>query len=242
MIVNSDAKSLEINCAAYLSQDPVLLEEVRNGFDMHSSNQEILGLPSRLIAKVFVFRLIYGGSAYAYSVDQDFASCGFSKKKWESVITRFYDKYQGLAKWHATIVQQVTQTGELTMPTGRVYKYKPTQDIRGGVSWPRTTILNYPVQGLGADLMSIVRVSLHRNLAKLKIPKQELCLVNTVHDSVVLDLDTKHLDVIVEMLYNTYENVPKNFKALFGKEYNLPLFQEVSIGPNMKDLKEISRP
>jgi len=56
MIVNSDAKALEVNCAAYLSQDPVLLEEVRGGFDMHSNNQQVLGLPTRLIAKTFVFR------------------------------------------------------------------------------------------------------------------------------------------------------------------------------------------
>lgn len=56
MIVNSDAKALEINCAAFLSQDSVLLEEIINKVDIHSVNQEVLKLPSRLIAKIFIFR------------------------------------------------------------------------------------------------------------------------------------------------------------------------------------------
>jgi len=58
MLVNVDASSLEVNCAAFLSQDPVLMDEILNGLDIHSRNQEAFGLPTRLIAKVLVFRLI----------------------------------------------------------------------------------------------------------------------------------------------------------------------------------------
>jgi DNA polymerase-1 len=236
MIVNSDAKALEVNCAAYLSQDPVLLEEVRSGFDMHSSNQQVLGLPTRLIAKTFVFRLIYGGSAYAYSVDADFAVCGFSQKKWQDIIDKFYEKYKGLYAWHIKIVQEVVQTGQLVMPTGRVYTYKTLTNHRGERTWPRTTILNYPVQGLGADIMTIVRVDFFNRLQQLNLQAK---IINTVHDSIVVDCPQKEVDTIAELFYNIYTDVPKNFKKLFGVEYNLPLTNEISIGPNLKDLTEI---
>lgn len=72
MIIQADAKGLETYCVAYLSQDQVLMKELIEGLDVHGSNQEAFGLPSRLIAKVFVFRLIYGGSAYSYAHDPDF--------------------------------------------------------------------------------------------------------------------------------------------------------------------------
>jgi len=203
---------------------------------MHSNNQQVLGLPTRLIAKTFVFRLIYGGSAYAYSVDADFAVCGFSQKKWQDIIDKFYEKYKGLYAWHIKIVQEAIQTGQLVMPTGRVYKYESSINFRGERVWPRTTILNYPVQGLGADIMTIVRVDFFNRLQKLDLQAK---IINTVHDSIVIDCPQKEVDTITKLFYNIYSDVPKNFKKLFGVEYNLPLTNEVSVGPNLKDLVEI---
>ena len=64
MLLNADAKQLEWICATYLSQDKVAIDEINNQVDQHADNQARFGLPSRLIAKTFVFRLIYGGSAF----------------------------------------------------------------------------------------------------------------------------------------------------------------------------------
>jgi DNA polymerase I-like protein with 3'-5' exonuclease and polymerase domains len=55
-LVQADAVGLEIRVAAFLSQDPVLLTELRDGLDIHTDNQTRFDLPSRLIAKIFVFR------------------------------------------------------------------------------------------------------------------------------------------------------------------------------------------
>lgn len=57
MLINADVKSLEIVAAAYLSQDEILIQEIRNKVDTHGDNQKRFGLPTRLIAKTFVFRL-----------------------------------------------------------------------------------------------------------------------------------------------------------------------------------------
>ena len=56
MLVQCDASALEIRVAAFLSQDPVLIQEIRDGVDLHTDNQQRFGLPSRLIAKVLNFR------------------------------------------------------------------------------------------------------------------------------------------------------------------------------------------
>lgn len=55
-LVNGDVKSLEIVCCAELSKDQVLWKEILDKVDIHAGNQEVFGLPDRLIAKIFVFR------------------------------------------------------------------------------------------------------------------------------------------------------------------------------------------
>lgn len=236
MIVNCDAKSLEVNVAAYLSQDPILLKEVASGFDMHQANMEMLRLPSRLIAKIFVFRLIYGGSAYAYSVDSDFSECGLSAKEWQGIIDTFYKKYRGLERWHMRIVADVMHQGYLKMPTGREYQFQTYRDKRGELKWPRTQILNYPVQGLGADLMCIARVSFYNRFLHSGITGK---IINTVHDSIECDVEEKDVKKTAKLFFETFQDIPKDFQAIFKVPYNLPLFCEVSSGPNRKDLKEI---
>ncbi len=158
MLLQADAKQLEWVGATYLSQDKTALDEIWASVDQHADNQERFGLPSRLIAKTFVFRLIYGGSSYSYANDPNFKDIG-NETFWQNVIDEFYKKYSGLKQWHDKIMEDAKRDRKLVMPTGRVYAYEP--DIRfGRAEWPRTKILNYPVQGLGADLMAIARVSL----------------------------------------------------------------------------------
>lgn len=49
-------KALEWVVGTFLSKDKVAFEEIWNKVDQHSLNQKAFGLPSRLIAKKFVFR------------------------------------------------------------------------------------------------------------------------------------------------------------------------------------------
>jgi len=235
MLIQGDANALEIRVAAFLSQDPVMIGELIAEKDLHTDNQVRLGLPDRGTAKTFVFRLIYGGGAWSYANDPDFAACKFNEKQWQKVIDAYYDKYKGLYKWHTKIVQEVTLTGKLVMPTGREYEYVPKVQ-RGEKVWPRTTILNYPVQGLGADVMAIARVSLFNRLKTLNIP--EIKLINTVHDSIIVDAPDQYTDTIANMMLDVFEAVPRNFQKLFGVEFNVPMKAEVEIGQNWKDMEK----
>jgi DNA polymerase I-like protein with 3'-5' exonuclease and polymerase domains len=56
MLIQADANALEIRVAAFLSQDRVMMDEIIAEKDLHTDNQTRLGLPSRGIAKIFVFR------------------------------------------------------------------------------------------------------------------------------------------------------------------------------------------
>lgn len=203
--------------------------------DLHADNMNRFGLPSRLIAKVFKFRLIYGGSAYSYAVDPDFAEVGFNQKKWQEVIDQYYEKYSGLAFWHTKIVQDVTLTGKLIIPTGRQFDYEPFETPAGDLKWPRTTILNYPVQGLGADLVMLARISFRNRLRKLGL---RALLISTVHDSIVVDAPQDEVDIVCQLFHDVFRDIPENFKRMFGVEFNLPMTAEVLIGQTMGDMEE----
>lgn len=232
MIVNCDARALEVYCGAYLSRDKVMMQELIDGIDMHSANMKAFNLPSRLIAKVFKFRLMYGGQAYSYARDPDFTGVSTSEKYWQKVIDAYYEKYKGFAEWHNKIVQEVTTTGQLVMPTGRIYTFDRTN--RG--DWPITQIKNYPVQGLGADIMAVARVSFNRRFKDSGIKGVQ---VNTVHDSIVVDVEKKEVERTAEMFQSVFNDLPTNFERVFKKKFTLPLRCEVSIGNNMKELEEI---
>jgi DNA polymerase I-like protein with 3'-5' exonuclease and polymerase domains len=237
MLLQADAKALEWVCAAYLSQDQTAIKEIRDGTDQHSDNQLRFGLPSRLIAKTFVFRLIYGGSAYSYANDTNFTDVSTSESFWQNVIDEFYNKYTELGEWHKKIVATAMKDRKITMPTGRVYNYEPEVKY-GKVKWPRTKILNYPVQGLGADLMAIARVSLSNRLKDMKNVK----LINTVHDSIIVDFDSKVCDniSIVKIVDQCFTDIPANFKKLFGVEFNLPMRVECQVGPTWGNMEIVN--
>lgn len=56
MIINADASALEWVAGSFLSQDKVAHDEIWNKVDQHTLNQQAFNLPSRLVAKKFVFR------------------------------------------------------------------------------------------------------------------------------------------------------------------------------------------
>jgi DNA polymerase-1 len=238
LLINLDAKGLEWVCALFLSQDPVGIQEQIDGLDVHSDNQGRFGLPTRLTAKTYLFRLIYGGSAYSYSVDPDFVDVSTSASYWQRVIDATYAKYPGLGKWHESIVEEAVNTGKLTILTGREYNFPPKRDKRGELVWPRTQILNYPVQGLGADVMAMIRVILYR-LLKAQCP--QALMVCTVHDSVLIDVPDEFTDLVVELCYVAFDQFPGFWKRCFKCEFNVPLRTEVQVGVNWGEMEEVKR-
>lgn len=230
-IINADAKQLEWVAAVFLSQDPIGMMEIIEGMDQHGGNQEYLGLPSRLIAKIFLFRLIFGGSAWSYAHDYDFHTVKGNEEFWQNVIDKFYAKYKGLHAWHERILQSAILDGKLVMPTGRIYTFQPKDG-----EWPRTQILNYPVQGLGHDLMAIARVSLRKRMIRLRLKSLLVC---TVHDSIVLDALEEEVEQIIQLIKEVFRDIPANFQKIFGVEFNLPMRVEISVGDTWGTTEEV---
>ena len=181
--------------------------------------------------------LMYGGSAFAYANDPDFESVGWSEKKWQQAIDAFYAKYTGLAQWHINIFKEVVETGKLRMPTGRVFRFEP-QLSRFGPKWPRTEILNYPVQGTGADIVAVTRTIAFERIKKEKL---RTLFVSTVHDSIVCDSPPEEAKYVGRILLESIQATPKRFSELFDVNFDLPLTGEIEVGEKYTDMQDITK-
>lgn len=238
MIVHVDAKQLEWYCAVFLSQDPTGMQELIDNVDLHEINRSRFNLPERRVAKFFLFRLIFGGTEFAYANDPDFMHVSTSTKFWRKVIDEAYAKYAKLHETHEAWVREVIRTGKLVVPTGREYLFESYRDDYGNLKWPKTQIYNYPVQGLGHDLMAIVRVELFRRIRELGDVR--IKLISTVHDSVDVDCPESCVSSVVRIISESFAAAPQRFKEWFGIEFNLPLRCEIFVGKDLKNLTQIA--
>lgn len=254
MLVNCDVKGLEVVVAAELSGDAVLKQEIVDKVDIHEVNRDRFQLGGerfvageskdaadarkrgRLIAKIFKFRLIYGGSAYSYAHDSDFMEVSTSEQFWQGIIDEYYAKYTGVRRWHNAIIDSAKRDGYLEIPSGRQYPIKPDYSKRGD-PWPLTVIKNYPVQGFGADLVMLARLEAAK---RLRASKLECLLISTIHDSIVADTPTENVAEVGRILNDSVEAVPRICKQVFGYAFSLPLTAEVQYGPNKKEMKDLT--
>jgi DNA polymerase I-like protein with 3'-5' exonuclease and polymerase domains len=241
MIVNVDARALEWLTYLYLSQDSNGIEEwheVYNNpgkYDIHRNNQEAFNLPSRLIAKVFLFRFIYRGSAYAYSMDPDFRPVSTKVAFWEDVIDRYYTKYKGIYEIHMKYIRDATTTGRIVSPFGRAYTFTP-KERRGELVWSESDIVNWPNQGLGADVMAVARIAVRQRMKRAGLQSK---LNTTVHDSIAADCPDNEVQDVAALFNNTFRALPNLITQAYGVEWNVPLLGEVSVGENMLEMTEV---
>ena len=246
MLIKCDASQLEWRTKVFLSQDKVGMKEIADGEDFHSNNQEFFKLPSRLIAKVFVFRMIFAdafgeqgfrGPAYAYANDPDFMPVSQSPKYWEKVVERFFEKYKEIHAHSINLIRQATSTGKIVSPSGRFYRYVVRSNRHGVRDWSRSEILNHVVQGLSADLMQVARLELRYHLSQEVYRYKQALLINTVHDDIELDVanDPELVYNICTLSEDVFKSIPAKFEKLYGVPVNVPMAGECKFGMNMSE-------
>lgn len=251
MLIKADASQLEWRTKVFLAQDPIGIKEIQEGYPIHDDNQKTFGLPTRTVAKVFLYRAIFAdafgengieGPGFAYANDSNFMGTSTSPKFWAGVMQRFFDKYRGVYDHSITLIRTAVESGKIESPSGRFYTYTPVRKRNGDSDWPRTQILNHIVQGLAADFVMLARLLIAADLDQFPEYHQGLILPqNTVHDSVELDVDN-NIELcynVCQLLINSFEGIPTAFKKAYGVTVNVPLTCEVKLGWTLDEDKMI---
>lgn len=203
------------------------------GQDTHELNKVAFQLPSRLISKIYLFRTIFRGQGYSFANDPAFMHVSAKADYWDEVNEKFYKKYKGINKCHYAWLDICAKNGAIESPLGRRWQI-PLLNSFGKVNW--TVFSNYPVQGTGADIMMLARISFYNRLKKLGCP---VLLLQTVHDSIVVDCPNEYVQRVAQLFHEVFKDLQANIKKIFGYTWVVPLECEVKAGPNQKDMKEL---
>jgi len=228
-ILEADFAQLEFRVAALLSQDKIAMQEVTTGFDVHSYTAKIIseaGQPTtRQEAKAHTFAPLYGAT-------------GFGRTKAEAeYYTHFMNKYKGVAKWHKKLGDEAINLGKVKIPSGRQYAFPDVERRASGAPTHFTMIKNYPVQGFATgDIVPIVLLEIEK---LLEIDNLNSMLVNSVHDSVVLDIHPAEVDKVLNIIRQVNKNLKIIIESHYDIDVNVPMLLESKIGDNWLDVKDV---
>ena len=221
-VMEMDFAQLEFRTAVFLAQDKQGMEDVINGVDVHQYTADIIGV-SRQEAKAHTFKPLYGGVT------------GTENEK------RYYDafkeKYKDIARWHEKLQTEAIQHKVVKLPTGREYAFPGAQRQAWGGSTFSTQIKNYPVQGFAtADIVPITCIEVYKLMKEAKLKS---VLVNTVHDSIVVDIHPDEEQDVINLFSKGAGNVIPRLKQQYNIDFNVPLDVEMKIGYNWLKLNEV---
>ena len=226
-IVEADFAQLEFRVAAFLSQDGVAIEEVSTGFDVHAYTSQVItdaGQPtSRQEAKAHTFAPLYGAT-------------GFGRTPAEAeYYTHFTEKYKGIATWHSRLAKEALENKKVVTPSGREFAFPDVQRLESGRVSHFTQLKNYPVQSLAtADIVPVALLHIDSLLHYAKS-----CIVNSVHDSIVIDMHPMEERLVLQAIDTTNKELPGLIAGRWGIDFNVPLVLEAKIGPNWLDTKDV---
>jgi DNA polymerase I-like protein with 3'-5' exonuclease and polymerase domains len=226
-ILEADFAQLEFRTAAYLSQDATAIKEIEDGFDVHSYTAQVItdaGQPtSRQEAKAHTFAPLYGAT-------------GFGRSEAEaSYYEQFSSKYKGVAKWHKTLASEALQTGRIKIPSGRSFAFPDVVRRGNGSVSHFTQIKNYPVQAFAtADIVPLVLMTIDNMLMNM-----DSCIVNTVHDSIVIDVHPDEVGDVLNIVNSINSEMKKLIDTRWNIDFNVPLKLDAKIGDNWLDTKDV---
>ena len=227
-ILEADFAQLEFRTAAYLSQDKTAMKEIQDGFDVHAYTASVITESgqkiSRQEAKAHTFAPLYGATGFGRTT---------SEAKYYEQFTK---KYKEIALWHTRLAKEALNTQKIKIPSGREFSFPDVKRrTNGGVSH-FTQIKNYPVQSFAtADIVPLILLAIDDQLQNFKS-----CIVNTVHDSIVIDVHPSEERNVIDIINNTNENMKAIIDTNYGIDFNVPLLLEAKIGDNWLDTKDVS--
>jgi DNA polymerase I-like protein with 3'-5' exonuclease and polymerase domains len=96
-------------------------------------------------------------------------------------------------------------------------------------------IKNYPVQGFATgDVVPVVLIEMERRMDHL-----QSCLVNTVHDSTVIDIHPEEKEKVLQIIEDMNGGLTDLIEKAYNVKMNVPLLLESKIGPNWLDVKDV---
>lgn len=204
-LVVADYSQIELRVAAELSGDRRMIEAYQNDEDLHRLTAALIADKSldqvekseRQAAKAVNFGLIYamgakGLAEYAYNN----YGVQMSLKQAETFRKRYFEAYQGIARWHGAIKRRLPR--EMRTVGDRLRRWQDEPKL--------TELLNTPVQGTAADITKAALVRLPTALKETGAR-----LIGTVHDEILLEAPEDTANQAAQILQQVMEQAGQHY-------------------------------
>lgn len=244
LFVEVDYSQLELRVAAWLSQDPDLIDVFRSGKDIHSEvavamfhkPAEEITSGERYMAKRVDFGILYGRSAKALAEgpEMDYLVDRLGGERWsleqaEVYVRRFLDGFPRLRDWMEEVAKGAVRDHYVDTPLGRRRRFPYI--TKSNVGHTRRQAVNTPIQGVASDLCleALVRISKRTH----EFGGQVLF---AVHDSVALEVPVRSIAKAVEILRYEFE------ENLSIDPMGIPFPSDIEVGRNWGNLTKYDDP
>jgi DNA polymerase-1 len=220
----ADYSQVELRIMAHLSGDETLLKAFADGIDVHRATAaEVFGVAldavepdQRRAAKAINFGLIYGMSAFGLA-----KQLNIGRYEAQDYINTYFARYPGVKTYMDETREQAHDKGYVETVFGRRL-YLPEINSRNGQrrQYAERTAINAPMQGTAADIIKRAMIAVDRALSASKLDAK---VVMQVHDELVLEVKTKDVPALTDLLRVEMEQ---------AAALNVPLVVDIGVGNN----------
>jgi DNA polymerase-1 len=187
-LLSADYSQIELRLLAHLSGDAQMLEDFKNGVDIHSATaSELFHVPlagvtteMRRQAKTCNFGIAYGVSPYGLA-----RQLGISPGRGKEFIDHFYLRYPGVRVYLDGIIAAARRDGYVTTILGRRRAIPDIGSANRNIREAAERMaINTPIQGSAADLIKVAMIRIQDELEKQKMKSR---MILQVHDELAFE-------------------------------------------------------
>jgi DNA polymerase-1 len=229
VLVGADYSQIELRVLAHLTQDEALMEDFRQGADIHRRTAaRVFGLREedvttlqRSRAKAVNFGVIYGMSGFGLSEE-----LGITRKEAEQYIGEYFRKHDAVKRFMDEQIQFCAENGYVVTILGRRRRIPEIRATAFNVRQSGERLaMNTPIQGSAADIIKLAMIRVEQ---AIRAEKLRSCLILQVHDELIVETHRDELAQVSALLRTHMEN---------ACELSVPLTVDLNTGENWYVLK-----
>ena len=236
-LVALDYSQIELRVAAFLSRDEKLIENFKNGGDIHTKvASEIFDVPIDMVndemrreAKVINFGIQYGMGVGALA-----QNLKTNRAEAQKYLNEYFKIFSGLAHYIREIKLDAAKNGYTQTFFGRRRYF---EGINSSIPYIKAMAermaINAPIQGTQSDIIKIAMSRIDRYLVENNLENEAFLLLQA-HDELIYEIKDDKIEDISKNIKNIMESVIKPEEI-----YGIKLLTDVSVGDNWGEMKKL---
>jgi DNA polymerase-1 len=195
-LVIADYSQIELRILADFTGDQGFVDAFNSGADLHRvTAAQVFNVPlegvtkeQRDFAKRLNFGVVYGIGAQRFAM-----MTGLSLTDSEDLLRRYFSTYRQLDAWLREAANRALRERTARTASGRLARFRFDPEDRQAASLAQRNGKNMPIQGSSADILKRALRLLHD-----KLRDTTACIVNIVHDEIVVEADASQAQEIAK--------------------------------------------